>query len=164
LDRVILLRHGKAEPSSAMGGDFDRALTERGKTDAALIARALAQGGFTPDVALVSPAVRAMQTWAAVAPAFPETLLQVTPALYNAGPGEILGLIEGRGQDARTVMVVGHNPGLHQLSVRLARQAATPPQTLARLDAGLPTGAASVTDFDPPAFRLFTPKALGGGA
>jgi phosphohistidine phosphatase len=164
LDRVILLRHGKAENSSATGGDFDRALTERGKADAALIAHALAQSGFVPDVALVSPAVRAMQTWAAAAPAFPETLLQVAPALYNAGPGEILGLLEGRGQGARTVLVVGHNPGLHQLSVRLARSAAAPAQMLARLDQGLPTAAASVTDFDPPAFHLFTPKALGGGA
>jgi len=164
LDRVILLRHGKAETSSATGGDFDRALTERGKSDAGLIARALAQSGFAPDVALVSPAVRAMQTWAAAAAEFPEAVLQVTPALYNAGPGEILGLLDGRGQGARTLMVIGHNPGLHQLSVRLARQVGAAPEVLARLDDGLPTGAATVTDFDPPAFELFTPKALGGGS
>ena len=59
MDRLILLRHGKAEPDAASGQDFDRALTERGRRDTLIVAKALAEAGFAPDLVLVSTAVRA---------------------------------------------------------------------------------------------------------
>ena len=71
LQRLILLRHGKAESVAESGGDFERGLTERGRRDAALIGRVLADAGITPDLALVSAARRARETWDEASPAFP---------------------------------------------------------------------------------------------
>ena len=71
MDRLILLRHGKAEADAPTGQDFDRALTGRGRRDAALVARELAEAGSAPDLVLVSPAVRAKETWEEAAPFFP---------------------------------------------------------------------------------------------
>jgi phosphohistidine phosphatase len=162
MDRLILLRHGKAEADAPTGQDFDRALTGRGRRDVALVARELAEGGLGPDLALVSPAVRAKETWEQAAPFFPDAQLQWAPALYHIDPQGVLDLAFD--QAPRTVMVVGHNPGLGELAAFLAREAGHGDMT------GFPTAAAAVIDFAPEnrrrarAFSLVTPKALGGGA
>ncbi len=157
MDRLILLRHGKAQADAPSGQDFDRVLTARGRSDAALVARKLADAGHTPDLVLVSPAARAAQTWEAAAPFFPDAQVEMAPALYHIEPQDILDLAEE--QAAQTVMVVGHNPGLGELAAYLARQVG------AAGFQGFPTGAAAVIGFGAdPSFALYTPKALGGGA
>jgi phosphohistidine phosphatase len=162
MDRLILLRHGKAEVDAPTGQDFDRALTGRGRSDSALVARVLAAAGQAPDLALVSPAARAKETWEQAAPFFPQAEVQWTPGLYHIDPQSILDLAFD--QTPRVVMVVGHNPGLGDLAAFLARQAGHGDL------AGFPTAAAAVIDFAAegrrPAqtFALYTPKALGGGA
>jgi phosphohistidine phosphatase len=161
MDRLILLRHGKAEAEAPTGQDFDRALTGRGRRDAALVARELAEAGQAPDLALVSPAARAKETWEAAAPFFPEAQLEWAPTLYHIDPQGILDLAFD--QAPKVVMVVGHNPGLGELAAFLARQAGRGELT------GFPTGAAAIIDFaaegrrPAQAFALYTPKALGGG-
>ena len=62
MQRLILLRHGKADSVSALGGDLERGLTDRGRRDAALMGRVLADAGFTPDLVLVSSARRTCET------------------------------------------------------------------------------------------------------
>jgi len=161
MDRLILLRHGKAEADAPTGQDFDRALTSRGRRDVALIARELAEAGHTPDLALVSPAVRAKETWLEAAPFFPNAAVQWAPMLYHIDPQGILDLAFD--QPAKVVMVVGHNPGLGELAAYLAREAGHADLI------GFPTAAAAAIDFAPAArrparaFSLVTPKALGGG-
>jgi phosphohistidine phosphatase len=162
MDRLILLRHGKAEADAPSGRDFDRGLTDRGRRDAALIARVLDEAGLAPDLVLVSPAARATQTWAAAAASFPEARAVEAPELYDISPGDILALARREGADAGTVMVVGHNPGLGQLAAWLAQEARAG-EARAQLAQGFPTAAAAVIAFSPPAFDLFTPKTLGGG-
>jgi phosphohistidine phosphatase len=162
MDRLILLRHGKAEADAPTGQDFDRALTGRGRSDAALVAREMAQAGQAPDLVLVSPAVRAKETWEQAAPFFPHAQVRWVPMLYHIDPQGILDL--AKGQAPRVVMVVGHNPGLGELAAFLAREAGRGELP------GFPTGAAAIVDFAPEgrrsaqAFSLYTPKALGGGA
>jgi phosphohistidine phosphatase len=162
MDRLILLRHGKAEADAPTGQDFDRHLTGRGARDAALVARKLAEAGHTPDLALVSPAARAKETWEAAAPFFPNAEVEWAPVLYHIDPQGILDL--AKAQKAHTVVVVGHNPGLGELAAYLARE-------VGPFDfPGFPTGAAAIIDFDHTdpkpawAFELYTPRALGGGA
>jgi phosphohistidine phosphatase len=162
MDRLILLRHGKAEADAPSGQDFDRALTGRGRRDVALIARLLAETGHAPDLVLASPAVRARETWETAAPFFPNAQVEWAPMLYNIDPQGILNLVQD--QTRQAVMVVGHNPGLGELAAFLARDAG-------RADLqGFPTSAAAIVDFAPGgsrralAFALYTPKALGGGA
>jgi phosphohistidine phosphatase len=162
MDRLILLRHGKAEADAPTGQDFDRALTGRGRRDVELVARALAEAGFVPDLAVVSPAARAKDTWEVAAPFFPDAEVQWAPVLYHIDPQGILDLAFE--QAPQTVMVIGHNPGLGELAAFLAREAGQ-----GELH-GFPTSAAAAIDFtadgrrQAQAFSLFTPKALGGGA
>ena len=162
MDRLILLRHGKAETDAPTGQDFDRALTGRGRRDVALVARELAEAGSAPDLALVSPAVRAKETWEQAAPFFPHARVEWAPGLYHIDPQGILDLAFD--QAPRVVMVVGHNPGLGELAAFLARGAGRSGMI------GFPTGAAAIVDFAPEGgrpvrtFSLYTPKALGGGA
>jgi phosphohistidine phosphatase len=164
MDRLILLRHGKAEADAVSGQDFDRALTDRGRRDTLVVCKALAEAGIHPDLALVSPAARAVQTWEIAAAVFGRAAFRLVPALYEIGPTEILKVARREGGVARTVMVVGHNPGLGALSARLAHEARCSGDALARIEKGFPTASASVIGFDPPTFDLYTPKVLEGRA
>ena len=54
MKRLILFRHAKTERHAPSGQDFDRRLTQRGRDDARLMGRVLADAGFSPDLVLVS--------------------------------------------------------------------------------------------------------------
>jgi phosphohistidine phosphatase len=117
--RLILLRHAKAESRATDGEDIDRALTARGRHDAALVAAVLARTGLTPDLALISPALRARETWQCARDAFPDVETQVRDGLYNAAPEEVADELDVGTQGAETVIVIGHNPSLQELSVNM---------------------------------------------
>ena len=87
----------------------------------------------------------------------------LTKALYNADPDAILAQAEAAGGAYGVVMVVAHNPGLHQLALDLLRRCKGSPDQ-ERLHAGFPTGAAAAFDLAGKRFSMFTPKSLGGGA
>src|SRR4051794_26996679 len=111
MDRLILFRHGKAEPDSDSGDDFDRRLAPRGVRDSAVMGERLAEMGFAPQVALVSPAARARGTWEAACAAFPGTETRFDDDLYHADSGTIRAVAHKAGKGRGTVMIVGHNPG-----------------------------------------------------
>jgi len=165
MDRLILFRHGKAEPDSASGEDFDRRLAPRGVAESAEMAAHLADMGFLPDVALISPAARTRETWAAAEPHFPKAHAQFDEELYHADSGAVRHAAERAGKKAGTVMVVGHNPGLQELVVRLLAEGSAPPSLVARATRHFPTAAAAVFLFDHhgrPAFDgLFFPERGG---
>ena len=117
--RLMLLRHAKTERAEPGQRDRDRKLTKRGRDDAAVIGAYMARHGLTPDLALVSPAKRAQETWALVAPAFAKAPRFVKEErIYNATTEALFKIIsETRG--ARCAVVVGHNPGLHDAAVAL---------------------------------------------
>jgi phosphohistidine phosphatase len=162
MDRLILFRHGKAEPDSESGEDFDRRLAPRGVAESAETGEALARLGLVPDVALVSPAARARETWAAAEAAFPKAELRLDPELYNADSGAVRQAAEAAGRGCRTLMVVGHNPGLQELTVRLLKEGSADPGLIARAQRQFPTAAAAVFLIDGngrPAFDgLFFPE------
>ncbi len=164
MDRLILLRHGKADAEANSGQDFDRALTDRGRRDTLLACKAMVEAGVYPDLVLISPAARTVQTWEAASAVFTRAVARTIPALYEIGPDDILNLAKEEGAGVQTLMIVGHNPGLGALSARLAAGARAAPELMGRIGMSFPTGAASVTGFDPPSFALYTPKDLGGGS
>jgi phosphohistidine phosphatase len=127
MDRLILLRHGKAEPDSTSGDDFDRRLAPRGAHESARMAAQLADMGFRPDVVLVSPAARTRDTWGAASEAFPPAEARFEDHLYHADSQAIRAAVEAAGEGCATVMVVGHNPGLQELAVALLREGSAPP-------------------------------------
>jgi phosphohistidine phosphatase len=148
--RLIVLRHAKTERDSPTGRDFDRRLDERGQQDAHEIGKYLADNHLLPDLALVSPAVRARETWSQVAPHLKSAEMIFEPDLYGAEVSELLRVIAaagGRASDPQieTLMVVAHNPGLHELSLMLIGAAETPEQQ--ELACNLPTSGVTVIDF-----------------
>jgi phosphohistidine phosphatase len=160
--QLILLRHAKAESVSSSGRDFDRGLTERGHRDAAIMGRVLAQFGYVPDLALISTARRAMETWDGVAPAFPAAKVEEDRGLYLASREQLAEAAQAAqaAQSAGSVMIIGHNPGLHELALMLA--GANPD----RFDT-FPTAAAAVFEVrpgKPPLLQhMMTPREHGGG-
>jgi phosphohistidine phosphatase len=165
MQRLILLRHGKAESVAATGGDFERGLTDRGRRDAALIGRVLAEAGIAPDLALVSSARRARETWDAVSPTFPHARVENARVLYLASSEQLALAVAGATEPVSTLIIVGHNPGLHDFAMALHGAALGAGNPLAD---GFPTSAAAVFRMGPglsPHFeRLFLPRDHGGGA
>lgn len=163
MERLILFRHGKAQPESESGDDFDRRLAPRGQKESAAMGESLAELGFRPDVALVSPSARTRETWAAAEPAFPTGVeVRYEDDLYHADSGAIRRAAEKAGRGRSTVMVVGHNPGLQELTVRLLMEGSAPPALIARAQRQFPPAAAAVFLIDgagKPAFDgLFFPE------
>jgi phosphohistidine phosphatase len=148
MDRLILLRHGKAESDSDSGDDFDRRLAPQGVRESAEMGAQLADMGFRPDVALVSPAARARGTWEAACGAFPAAETRFDDDLYHAESGVIRRVAEAAGQACATVMVVGHNPGLQELTLQLLIEGSAPASLVARAQRNFPTAAAAVFLFD----------------
>jgi phosphohistidine phosphatase len=148
MDRLILFRHGKAEPESASGEDFDRRLTARGARESAAMGARLADMGFAPGLVLVSSAARTRETWTAAQPHFPGAKVSVDAELYHADSGAVRQEAERAGRTADTVMVVGHNPGLQELAVQLLTEGSAPPSLVDRARRQFPTASAAVFLFD----------------
>jgi phosphohistidine phosphatase len=147
--RLILLRHAKTESRAPSGEDIDRRLDPRGLEDAAAIGRWMATQHCRLGHVLVSTAARARETWDIVAPLIGDAAIEVThlPELYLAEPTDILRAIrETGGVDAGCLMVIGHNPGLHELALMLAGEGSD--AALRLLAGNLPTSGLVVIDFD----------------
>ena len=157
--RLIIFRHAKAEKGEPAGSDFDRALTAHGQDDAARMGAYLASHKLVPQFALVSPAKRTQQTWATVAAQLPKKpRSNDDPRIYNAMPDALLAVIATAPQTAQAVMLVGHNPGLHEIALHLT--ATGDVDTRESLREGLPTCGLIVIDF---AFEDWSGIAHGRG-
>jgi phosphohistidine phosphatase len=146
MQRLILFRHAKAERQAPSGEDFDRDLTARGRNDAALMGKVLAERGYGPDLALVSTARRTRSTWDELSGAFDPADVQSVEALYNA-PARLLLQSAAEAKAAGTVMVIAHNPGLHEASIGLVQQGSASEAALKGLRSGMPTATAGVFEF-----------------
>ena len=118
--QLVLLRHAKAAVDSDTGQDFDRPLAPRGREDAPVVGKALADAGAEPELVLVSAARRTRETWELVSAAFPGVEARFLDELYDATAETLLHLVE-HAKVAR-LMIIGHNPGLQELAIRLARR------------------------------------------
>jgi phosphohistidine phosphatase len=118
--RLLLLRHAKTERAEHGERDRDRKLVARGRSDAPVIGAYMLRHRLVPDLVLLSPAARAQETWTLLASAFTEVPRVVKDQrIYNASTGALVDLIHEAGDDARALLVIGHNPGLHDLAVQL---------------------------------------------
>jgi phosphohistidine phosphatase len=149
--RLMLLRHAKTESDAPSGRDLDRRLDQRGRRDAAEIGGWIGRHpAFFPDLVLASHAVRAHQTWEiaweAMKDHVPQPQVELTPELYGADPSQLLQVIRMASEtDPQRLMLVGHNPGMHELALALGgRGDAAGRKALAD---NLPTSGLAVFDF-----------------
>jgi phosphohistidine phosphatase len=153
----MLLRHGKTERPEPGGRDRDRKLTKRGCAEAPLIGGYMARHGLVPDLALVSPARRAVETWELVAACFAKSPQVASEGrIYNADAERLIAVLsEPRG--ARSLLVVGHNPGMHDLAVRLIGSGEA--KARERVSEKLPTSGLVVIDLVFDDWSLLHPQA-----
>src|ERR1700690_3009785 len=123
--RLMLLRHAKTENDAPSGRDQDRRLDDRGRHDATEIGGWIGRHPPFPDLVLVSHAVRAHQTWEiaweAMKELVPEPQAELMAELYGADVSQLLETArDASPADPKRLMIVGHNPGRHELGLALA--------------------------------------------
>jgi phosphohistidine phosphatase len=144
--RLLLLRHAKTERSDPGSKDISRVLIERGRKDAAKIGAYMAGHALIPDRVVLSPSARTRETWKYAAAAFkPAPAAASAERLYDATPHDIIGIIKDSPTSAHTLMLIGHNPGLHEAALMLI--ASGDIDTRERLREGLPTSGLIIVDF-----------------
>ncbi|MDX6751345.1 histidine phosphatase family protein [Geminicoccaceae bacterium 1502E] len=140
MHELLLLRHAKSRWDEPRTGDHDRDLTPRGERAAAVMGRFLRKNGLVPDLVLCSSACRARRTWQLAV----ETLRQDPPlkelrSLYLATPGRLLEIVRRQDPAVRRLLLVGHNPGMASLALRLTGEGEA--DELARMEEKFPTAA-----------------------
>ncbi|HET9715308.1 MAG TPA: histidine phosphatase family protein [Pseudolabrys sp.] len=144
--RLFLFRHAEAERSLPGTDDRARKLDDHGRRDAALIGSYMASHALLPDQALISPALRAQETWQLAAQFLqsppPSSLVEL---LYDARPDAIMDVIRRTPANIQRVLILAHNPGLHEVAVTLI--ASGDVDARERLREKLPTSALLVIDF-----------------
>jgi phosphohistidine phosphatase len=144
--RLLLFRHAKAERSEPGMEDHSRVLAERGRKDAAKIGAYMASHGLIPDRVVMSTSARTQETWKFAANAFrPSPAAHSAERLYNATAHAILAIVKDTPASAHTLLVIGHNPGLHELALMLI--ATGDIEARERLREKLPTSGLVIVDF-----------------
>jgi phosphohistidine phosphatase len=141
---LYVLRHAKSSWDDPSLADSERPLAARGRKAARLLGRHLSDRGIRPGLVLCSSAVRARETLDGIGTALADVETCVEPGLYRAGPDDLIGRLRIVEEDVHSVLVIGHNPTLQTLILRLAR----PGALRDRVDAKLPTGALAMLTLD----------------
>jgi phosphohistidine phosphatase len=172
--RLMLLRHAKSDWSSPGMPDRDRPLNARGVADARTMNVYFTRHALIPELALCSPAKRTRQTMDAIVKGWPkEVQLTFADRLYEATPETIVSLIRAVPAGVHALLVIGHNPGLHETARLLV--AAGDVERREKLSEKFPTAALAVIDFPIDSWsklhresgrldRYVTPKAIAAQA
>ncbi|MFE0404878.1 MULTISPECIES: histidine phosphatase family protein [Streptomyces] len=155
LRRLVVLRHAKSAWPDELP-DHERPLAARGRRDAPVAGRLLAEADCLPDLALCSTAVRARQTWdLACAQWGTPPPVRHDRRLYAAGVPDLLAVVHQVPPEVGTLLLVGHNPGLEELVLDLAGDGLD--DLLDEVGTKFPTAAAAVLAWHGPAWRDLTP-------
>ncbi|HTR15899.1 MAG TPA: histidine phosphatase family protein [Acetobacteraceae bacterium] len=140
--QLLLLRHAKSSHDDPRFSDHERPLNERGRRAALAMRAAMRDLGLAPDIVLVSTARRTLETLEALEPWDETPLVEPMDQLYLAESPQLLQALREVPETARSVMLVGHNPGMHDLALHLAGDEATKPirPHARRLSEGFPAG------------------------
>ena len=135
---LYLVRHAKSSWSDPTLPDQERPLARRGRRDAKRIAKHLLRLGIMPELILCSPTQRTRETLELVRPALGTTAtVRLEAELYAASAETLLERLRAVPEEVASVMLIGHNPGLHDLALLLASAGTE----LERLEAKFPTAA-----------------------
>lgn len=142
--KLILVRHAKSDWPDLP--DHERPLAKRGRRDAPVVGHWLAASGYAPDAVVCSTALRARQTWELLAAALaeaagPPPVVRYERRVYEATVLGLLMLVREFDAGWRSALIVGHNPGIAELTAGLAGPDEEAPQafpTAATAVLGLP--------------------------
>ena len=117
--QLLLLRHAKSSWDERELPDHERPLNPRGRRAALAMRDAMERLGLAPDLVLVSSSVRTVQTLEALEPWADTPLVERMESLYNASASMLLDTLRDVKETVRSVLIVGHNPGVHELAMSL---------------------------------------------
>jgi phosphohistidine phosphatase len=137
MKRLYLLRHAKSSWKDTSLPDHDRPLAGRGRRAAKAIARHLHEQGLEPQLVLCSTARRARETLERIQPALGSATVELEHDLYAASADALLERLRRVPDTVASVMLIGHNPGLQDLALDLARS----PRTVSEVATKFPTAA-----------------------
>lgn len=156
---LALLRHAKSDWSDRDLDDFDRPLAPRGLKAARRMGKAMRKLGLVPDLVLCSRARRTCQTWDLAAPELAcDAPVSARRDLYLASPDSLLHAIRGVEPDTGTLLLIGHNPGIHGLAAALSGPDSDPMAARTMLES-FPTAALAVLTFEARSWRDAGPGA-----
>ena len=160
MKRLLLLRHAKAVPGGAGIDDHERELMPRGRADAGHVGRYIARQGYTPAVIVASTSRRTTETVELAGEQLGGSeRIDYLEALYLAEPDVILSIVRLAPDKARSLMLVGHNPGLEQVATLLAREPVKRRERdrFDKIEEKFPTAALVVLEFDVTRWRDVQP-------
>jgi phosphohistidine phosphatase len=171
MKRLYLLRHAKSSWDDPTLVDHDRPLAPRGRRAVKVMAKHLRREGIAPQLVLCSTSRRTRQTLTRIAPDLGKSSdVEITSELYAARAAELLEVLRQVPEGVESVMLIGHNPGMQDLALSLARDG---PQ-VTRVRGKFPTAALATLEFSgdwrdlaPSSAELLsfvTPKAVSRGA
>ena len=144
MSRIYILRHAKAASPVPGQKDFERPLTQAGKQAAELLGQWLAENGHVPDLIVCSPALRTRQTLEQIARHFRSDVpVNFEQALYSE-EFEAYANAARSGSEARSVMIVGHNPTCEEFASALVESGK--PDAVSALASGMKPGALAIVD------------------
>ncbi len=126
--KIFIMRHGEAEHFAS--SDAERNLTENGISSSVAVAKACVEQGFREfDTVLVSPYVRAQQTWKAISKHFNASDVQTCDDITPYGQSDdvfyfVCALAET--QNLESVLLVSHLPLVGYLTSEFVRDIAPP--------------------------------------
>ncbi len=154
---LYLLRHAKSSRTDRTLADFDRPRTTKGLTECGSLREYLRLADVEPDLILCSPATRTRETLAAIEAALGEPAKpDFDRKIYDGGPKQLLARLRRLPEAASSAMLVGHNPAVQSLALRLAVKGDT--KALARMAAKFPAGALAILVVEKPHWQDLGPK------
>jgi phosphohistidine phosphatase len=149
MKRLTILRHAKSSWDDPKHDDVNRPLNERGWKAARRIGRELKHRDFHFDLVLASPAARTRETIDGVQQKFDfDAPIKFDPRLYLASESLLLAMVQELAEAVHRPLLVGHNPGLHQLVLSLIHDGG---QARSKVQHKFPTAALAVVEL--PAHR-----------
>ena len=145
MKRLYLLRHAKSSWDDPTLADHNRPLAPRGRRAARVMAEHLRRKGIAPELVLCSPSRRTRQTLTRLAPALGENAdVQLESELYAASAADLLEVLREVPDEVDSLMMIGHNPGVQDLALSLARGGSR----ITRVRGKFPTGALATLELD----------------
>jgi phosphohistidine phosphatase len=120
MHQLLLMRHAKSLWDDPTVTDHARPLNARGRQSAAAMRVAIRDLGLAPDIVLVSSSRRTLQTLEALSPWEETPLIEPMNTLYLATAPTLLQVVQGVADTVRSILLLAHNPGLHDLALELA--------------------------------------------
>ncbi|WP_323795399.1 histidine phosphatase family protein [Nisaea sp.] len=144
---LLLLRHAKSSWDAPAHSDFERPLNRRGERSAAVIGIMMKQEKIAPDLILCSSARRTVQTRDIIRPYLPRNCpVEETSRIYEASMNDIFAVLSELPDNVQKPLLIGHNPGLAQLTLFLCSTAGG--EALTRVQEKFPTGALAEIELD----------------